>query len=337
MHALASHRDEVNRRQRRTPGCRSRRGNVGRREASRRASSRASLKVRLAAQLREFPGGTLIAPRCGNEGAPNCPIHSKKLQRRAMGTVKGREGDLEGLERCVQEADGRSTARWSALMKRVSMSTEAFGAPQNCTRPFAKSFCRTRKASSRAVYSGARPNTSGDPVTSRIRTAPRGKRARRGPSRRSTRWEFSGDEWAPAFEHLFRSGQAPRRRRRGGVLPQGAGDHSATLKQKRSRAATRGREENLRWLRSAEHGCPVPTRRRFLGLSAIALEAAACKQDPDPRASPLPPLPHDPVVPGAVPRRKLGSTGARGLRARPRRVSPRPRAATLEEAKPHRE
>jgi uncharacterized protein len=52
-----------------------------------------------------------------------------------------------------------------------------------------------------------------------------------------------------------------------------------------------------------------PTRRRFLGMSAIALEAAACKQDPI-EASPLPPLPHDPVAPGAVPRRKLGSTGA---------------------------
>jgi aryl-alcohol dehydrogenase-like predicted oxidoreductase len=52
-----------------------------------------------------------------------------------------------------------------------------------------------------------------------------------------------------------------------------------------------------------------PTRRRFLGLGAVALEAAACKRDPI-EASPLPPLPHDPVAPGAVPRRMLGSTGA---------------------------
>jgi aryl-alcohol dehydrogenase-like predicted oxidoreductase len=39
--------------------------------------------------------------------------------------------------------------------------------------------------------------------------------------------------------------------------------------------------------------------------------AAACKGASDAiQASPLPPLPHDPVAPGAVPRRKLGSTGA---------------------------
>ena len=53
----------------------------------------------------------------------------------------------------------------------------------------------------------------------------------------------------------------------------------------------------------------VPSRRGFLGLGAIALEAAACKHTSI-EASPLPPLPHDPVQPGAVPRRLLGSTGA---------------------------
>ncbi len=56
---------------------------------------------------------------------------------------------------------------------------------------------------------------------------------------------------------------------------------------------------------------PGSSRRRFLTLGAAAVGAAACQRAPDGiEASPLPPLPHDPVPAGAVPRRKLGSTGA---------------------------
>ncbi len=51
------------------------------------------------------------------------------------------------------------------------------------------------------------------------------------------------------------------------------------------------------------------SRRRFLSLSAAALGAVSCAKTPV-EASPLPPLPHPPVAPGAVPRRTLGATGA---------------------------
>ena len=54
-----------------------------------------------------------------------------------------------------------------------------------------------------------------------------------------------------------------------------------------------------------------PTRRGFLSLGAAALGAAGCKSNSDRiEAAPLPPLRHDPVPAGAVPRRKLGATGA---------------------------
>jgi uncharacterized protein len=51
------------------------------------------------------------------------------------------------------------------------------------------------------------------------------------------------------------------------------------------------------------------SRRRFLSIGAVAIGAAGCNRNPI-DATALPPLPHDPVVPGAVPRRALGSTGA---------------------------
>jgi hypothetical protein len=53
------------------------------------------------------------------------------------------------------------------------------------------------------------------------------------------------------------------------------------------------------------------SRRGFLGLGAVAVGAAGCGRNQTPiTASALPPLPHDPVLPGAVPRRTLGATGA---------------------------
>jgi aryl-alcohol dehydrogenase-like predicted oxidoreductase len=47
----------------------------------------------------------------------------------------------------------------------------------------------------------------------------------------------------------------------------------------------------------------------FLGLGALAVGSVGCKQQPI-EAAPLPPLPTEPPVPGGVPRRALGSTGA---------------------------